>query len=50
MDAASNTKPSTDLYFENIEKTVLEKSNVQGMLDISVKSGSDTDRDDCEYI
>jgi len=49
MDAASNTK-SSDLYFENIEKTVLEKSNVQGMLDVSVKSSSDTDRDNCEYI
>jgi len=28
----------------------LEKSNVQGMLDVSVKSSPDTDRDDCEYI
>jgi len=50
MDAVTNTKSSNDLCFENIEKTVLEKSDAQGMLDESVKSSVDINRNDCEYI
>jgi len=50
MDAVINTKSSIDLSFENLEKTVLEKSDAQGMLDESVKSSVDINGNDCEYI
>jgi len=44
----NNNRLSTDLCLEKIEGIVLEKSDAQGMLDVTVKSSADTNGNDCE--
>jgi len=50
IDITNNNRLSTDLCLEKIERTVLEKSDAQGMLDVTVKSSADANGNDCEYI
>jgi len=50
IDTMNNNRLSTDLCLEKIEGIVLEKSDAQGMLDVTVKSSADTNGNDCEYI